>query len=142
MLYSFLYPLRQHFGPFRVFGYLSFRAAGAAVTALLVAFVVGPMIVRWLQHMQIHQVVREGTPDSHASKGRTPTMGGMIILAATLLPTLLWMRLEQPLRVARPGGDAARWARSVSSTTFSSSSRSARERRIGGWWSATSSRGR
>ena len=52
------------------------------------------MIVRWLQRMQIHQVVREGTPDSHASKGTTPTMGGLIILAATLLPTLLWMRLE------------------------------------------------
>jgi phospho-N-acetylmuramoyl-pentapeptide-transferase len=94
MLYSFLYPLRQHFGPFRVFQYLSFRAAGAAVTALLVAFIVGPMIVRWLQRMQIHQVVREGTPDTHASKGSTPTMGGLIILAATLVPTLLWMRLD------------------------------------------------
>jgi phospho-N-acetylmuramoyl-pentapeptide-transferase len=94
MLYYFLYPFRQHFGPFRVFGYLSFRAAGAAVTALLVAFIVGPMILRWLHWMQIHQVVREGTPDSHASKGTTPTMGGLIILAATLVPTLLWMRLE------------------------------------------------
>jgi len=94
MLYSFLYPLRQHFGPFRVFGYQSFRAAGAAVTALLVAFIVGPMIVRWLQRMQIHQVVREGTPDTHAKKGTTPTMGGLIILAATLVPTLLWMRLD------------------------------------------------
>jgi phospho-N-acetylmuramoyl-pentapeptide-transferase len=94
MLYSVLYPLRQHFGPFRVFQYQSFRAAGAAVTALLVAFIVGPMIVRWLQRMQIHQVVREGTPASHASKGTTPTMGGLIVLAATLVPTLLWMRLE------------------------------------------------
>jgi phospho-N-acetylmuramoyl-pentapeptide-transferase len=94
MLYYFLYPFRQHFGPFRVFGYLSFRAAGAAVTALLVAFVVGPIIVRWLQRMQIHQVVREGTPDSHASKGSTPTMGGLIILTATLVPTLLWMRFD------------------------------------------------
>jgi phospho-N-acetylmuramoyl-pentapeptide-transferase len=94
MLYYFLYPLRQHFGPLRVFQYLSFRAAGAAVTALLVAFVVGPMIVRWLQRMQIHQVVRKGTPESHASKGSTPTMGGLIILTAVLVPTLLWMRLE------------------------------------------------
>jgi phospho-N-acetylmuramoyl-pentapeptide-transferase len=94
MLYYFLFPLRQHFGPLRVFSYLSFRAAGAAVTALLVAFVVGPMIVRWLQRMQIHQVVREGTPETHASKGSTPTMGGVIILAATLVPTVLWMRLE------------------------------------------------
>ncbi len=94
MLYYFLFPLRQYFGPFNVFRYISFRAAGAAVTALLVAFVVGPMIIRWLSRMQIHQGVRKGTPDSHAGKVSTPTMGGLIILAATLLPTLLWMRLD------------------------------------------------
>lgn len=94
MLYHFLFPLREYFGPFNVFRYISFRAAGAAVTALLVAFVVGPMIIRLLERMQVHQGVRKGTPDSHAGKGTTPTMGGFIILAATLVPTLLWMRLE------------------------------------------------
>jgi phospho-N-acetylmuramoyl-pentapeptide-transferase len=94
MLYEFLFPLRDHFSPFRVFQYISFRAAGAAVTALLVAFVVGPFIIRWLQRMQVHQVVREGTPDTHADKGTTPTMGGIIVLAAVLVPTLLWMRLN------------------------------------------------
>ncbi len=94
MLYYFLEPLKQYVSVFNVFRYISFRAAGAAVTALLVAFVAGPMILRWLQHMQIHQVVRQGTPDSHASKGATPTMGGLIILVATLVPTLLWMRLD------------------------------------------------
>jgi phospho-N-acetylmuramoyl-pentapeptide-transferase len=94
MLYYFLFPLRQHFSPFNVFRYISFRAAGAAVTALLVAFIVGPMIIRRLQRRQIHQGVRKGTPDSHASKGATPTMGGLIILAATLVPTLLWMQLD------------------------------------------------
>lgn len=92
MLYYFLYPLRQHFGPLRLFQAQSFRAAGAAVTALLVAFIVGPVMLRWLQRMQIHQVVRAGTPASHASKGSTPTMGGVIILAATFVPTVLWMR--------------------------------------------------
>ncbi|MBI1808589.1 MAG: phospho-N-acetylmuramoyl-pentapeptide-transferase [Gemmatimonadetes bacterium] len=94
MLYYLLYPLREHFSPFNVFRYISFRAAGAAVTALLVAFIVGPMILRWLRTMQIHQVVREGTPDTHAGKGTTPTMGGLIILVSTLVPTLLWMRLD------------------------------------------------
>jgi phospho-N-acetylmuramoyl-pentapeptide-transferase len=94
MLYYFLYPLRDHFGPFRVFQYISFRAAGAAVTALLVAFVVGPKIIRALQRMQIHQGLRHGTPDTHASKVDTPTMGGFIVLAATVVPTLLWMRLD------------------------------------------------
>ena len=94
MLYELLFPLRTAFSPFRVFQYISFRAAGAAVTALLVAFVVGPRIIRWLQSMQVHQVVREGTPATHAGKGTTPTMGGIIILAAILLPTMLWMRLN------------------------------------------------
>jgi phospho-N-acetylmuramoyl-pentapeptide-transferase len=94
MLYYFLFPLRPYFSPFNVFRYISFRAAGAAVTALLVAFIVGPMIIRRLELMQVHQGVRKGTPDSHASKGATPTMGGLIILAATLVPTLLWMQLD------------------------------------------------
>jgi phospho-N-acetylmuramoyl-pentapeptide-transferase len=92
MLYDLLWPLREYFSPLRLFQYQSFRGAGAAVTALLLAFVVGPMIIRRLQQMQVHQVVREGTPDSHAGKGTTPTMGGFIILTSILVPTLLWMR--------------------------------------------------
>ena len=94
MLYELLYPLRDHFGPLNIFRYISVRAAGAAVTALLVSFIFGPLIIARLKHMALHQVVREGTPDSHAGKGTTPTMGGLIILVATLLPTLLWMRLN------------------------------------------------
>jgi len=94
MLYELLYPLRDHFGPLNIFRYISVRAAGAAVTALLVSFVLGPLIIDRLRHMALHQVVREGTPDSHAGKGTTPTMGGLLILVATLLPTLLWMRLN------------------------------------------------
>ncbi|HEY5492770.1 MAG TPA: phospho-N-acetylmuramoyl-pentapeptide-transferase [Gemmatimonadaceae bacterium] len=94
MLYEFLYPLRDLFGPLNVIRYISVRSAGAAVTALLVSFIFGPMIINRLKHMALHQVVREGTPDSHAGKGTTPTMGGLIILVATLLPTLLWMRLN------------------------------------------------
>jgi phospho-N-acetylmuramoyl-pentapeptide-transferase len=94
MLYELLYPLRDHIGPLNIFRYISVRAAGAAVTALLVSFIFGPMIIDRLKHMALHQVVREGTPDSHAEKGTTPTMGGLIILTATLIPTLLWMRLN------------------------------------------------
>jgi phospho-N-acetylmuramoyl-pentapeptide-transferase len=94
MLYQFLYPLRDLIGPLNVLRYISVRSAGAAVTALLVSFIFGPMIIRRLQQMSLHQVVRQGTPDSHAGKGTTPTMGGLIILVATLLPTLLWMRLN------------------------------------------------
>ncbi|HUF65945.1 MAG TPA: phospho-N-acetylmuramoyl-pentapeptide-transferase [Gemmatimonadaceae bacterium] len=78
----------------RIFNYISFRAAGAAVTALLLSFLLGPLIIRRLRLMRLHQVVREGTPDTHAGKYRTPTMGGLIIVAATLIPTLLWARLN------------------------------------------------
>ena len=94
MLYHLLAPLTPYAPVLRLFNYITFRAAGAFVTALLVAFIVGPPIIRRLRGMQVHQVVREGTPDSHASKGTTPTMGGFIILAATLVPTLLWAKLD------------------------------------------------
>jgi len=77
-----------------LFGYISFRAAGAAVTALLLTFLVGPIIIRALRRNRVAQVVREGTPESHASKSQTPTMGGLIIITATIIPTLLWARLN------------------------------------------------
>lgn len=93
MLYELLLRFAPAFGPLRVFNYISFRAAGAAVTALLLSFFVGPLIIRRLRLMRLHQVVRDGTPDSHAQKKRTPTMGGLIILTASIVPTLLWGRL-------------------------------------------------
>jgi phospho-N-acetylmuramoyl-pentapeptide-transferase len=89
-----LVPLVRDFGFLRIFNYISFRAAGAAVTALLVSFIVGPLIIQRLRRMRLHQVIREGTPDSHQEKKRTPTMGGLIILAATLIPTFLWAKLN------------------------------------------------
>jgi phospho-N-acetylmuramoyl-pentapeptide-transferase len=94
VLYHLLVPLTRYFDILRLFNYISFRAAGAAVTALIVAFLVGPAILRRLRARAVHQVVREGTPDTHAGKGSTPTMGGLIILAATVIPTLLWARLN------------------------------------------------
>ncbi len=94
MLYQLLVPLTRSIRVFNLFNYITFRAAGAFVTSLIVAFVAGPAIVRRLQAMSVHQVVREGTPDSHQSKQQTPTMGGLIILAATIIPTLLWTRLN------------------------------------------------
>jgi len=61
---------------------------------LLVSFIAGPAVIRRLRAMAVHQVVREGTPDTHAGKGSTPTMGGLIILLATFVPSLLWARLS------------------------------------------------
>ena len=94
MLYHLLVPLTHYVRLFNVFNYISFRAAGAAVTALLMSFVVGPVILKRLRAGAVNQVVREGTPETHAGKGTTPTMGGLIILASSIVPTLLWARLD------------------------------------------------
>lgn len=93
MLNYLLIPFVKQFGFLRIFNYISFRAAGAALTALLLSFIVGPIIIRRLRRMRLHQVIREGTPDSHREKRRTPTMGGLIVLTATLIPTFLWAKL-------------------------------------------------
>lgn len=93
MLYHLFVPLIRDYTFLNVFTYITFRAAGAAVTALLLSFIVGPVILRRLRSAAIHQVVREGTPDSHQTKGTTPTMGGLIILACAIASVLLWARL-------------------------------------------------
>lgn len=94
MLYWLLSPLIDEFPTLRLVTYLSFRGAGAAVTALLLSFLVGPPIIRRLRAMRVQQGVRTGTPDSHAGKADTPTMGGLILLVAGLVPTLLWARFD------------------------------------------------
>ncbi|MGQ0640351.1 MAG: phospho-N-acetylmuramoyl-pentapeptide-transferase [Gemmatimonadaceae bacterium] len=94
VLHFFLQPFLDDFPPLRLINYISFRAGAAAVTALLVAFMVGPAIIRRLRAMSVHQVVREGTPDTHKVKGATPTMGGLIILAAVFVAIVLWGRLD------------------------------------------------
>jgi phospho-N-acetylmuramoyl-pentapeptide-transferase len=94
VLYHLLVPLVREFTILNVFNYITFRAAGAAVTALLLAFIVGPIILERLKSMSLHQVVREGTPDSHRAKGTTPTMGGLIILFCAISSIMLWARLN------------------------------------------------
>ncbi len=94
MFHHFLVPLGDRWIFFNLFSYISFRAAGAMVTALLIAFVVGPAIIRRLREHKIGQVIRAEGPASHQAKRGTPTMGGLIILAATIIPTLLWARLD------------------------------------------------
>ncbi|HEY0996027.1 MAG TPA: phospho-N-acetylmuramoyl-pentapeptide-transferase [Gemmatimonadaceae bacterium] len=95
MLYHLFSPYASQYGGlFNLFTYISFRAVGAAATALLIAFVVGPMFLAALRRRAVNQVVREGTPDSHAAKGSTPTMGGVIFLTAAIVSTLLWARLS------------------------------------------------
>ncbi len=93
MFYHWLAPLGQKYIIFNLFNYISFRAAGATVTALLLAFVVGPPVIRRLRARKVGQVIRAEGPASHQSKRGTPTMGGLIILLATIVPTLLWAPL-------------------------------------------------
>lgn len=81
-------------GIFNVFVYISFRAAGAVVTSLLIAFVFGPVVIRRLELAGVGQVVRAVGPESHLTKSGTPTMGGIIIIAAATVSTLLWARLD------------------------------------------------
>ena len=94
MLYYFLVPLAKQYRVLNVFAYISFRAVGAAVTALLLSFIVGPIILRALKNQSVNQVVREGTPESHAGKGKTPTMGGLIILNSAIISVILWGRFS------------------------------------------------
>jgi phospho-N-acetylmuramoyl-pentapeptide-transferase len=94
VLYHLLQPLANEFQLFNLLNYITFRSAAAFVTSLLVTFLIGPLILGRLRRMAVHQVVREGTPDSHKGKGSTPTMGGLIVLAAAILPALLFARLD------------------------------------------------
>jgi phospho-N-acetylmuramoyl-pentapeptide-transferase len=93
MFYHLLAPLGKHFIIFNLFNYISFRAAGATVTALLLAFIVGPPVIGRLRARKIGQIIRAEGPASHQGKRGTPTMGGLIILLATIVPTLLWAPL-------------------------------------------------
>lgn len=85
--------LTQYESGFNVFSYLTLRAILSTLTALLIAILIGPMMIRWLQRMQIGQTVRNDGPQSHLSKSGTPTMGGVLILAAIMVSCLLWADL-------------------------------------------------
>jgi len=87
LLYEKLFPF---FHPFRIFRYLTFRTAFASLTALLIALFIGPWVIQKLREFQIGQYVREDGPKSHLKKSGTPTMGGVLICIAILLPTVLW----------------------------------------------------
>ena len=93
MLYHLLYPLAADVRILNIFRYLSFRTIYAMITALLVAFIIGPWVIRRLEGLQARQVIRTDGPESHLKKQGTPTMGGVLILAAIFIPTLLWADL-------------------------------------------------
>jgi phospho-N-acetylmuramoyl-pentapeptide-transferase len=93
LFYEKLYPF---FRPFRIFRYLTVRTAFASLTALLIALFIGPWVIQKLREFQIGQFVRDDGPQSHLKKTGTPTMGGILIVIAILLPTLLWSDPANP----------------------------------------------
>jgi len=93
LLYQKLYPF---FHPFRIFRYLTFRTAFASLTALLIALLIGPFVIEKLRQFQISQYIREDGPASHQKKSGTPTMGGLLIVVAILIPTVLWSDPSNP----------------------------------------------
>src|SRR5439155_1004767 len=90
LLYQKLFP---YFSPFRIFRYLTFRTVFASLTALFIGLIVGPSVIRQLRDFQIGQYIREEGPAAHQKKAGTPTMGGVLITIAIIIPTLLWSDL-------------------------------------------------
>ena len=97
MLYLLLFQILQPAAPFlrflRVFGYITVRTALASLSALLMGLLLGPWMIKYLRGMQIKQFIREEGPASHQGKAGTPTMGGLLIVTSTVVPTLLWADL-------------------------------------------------
>jgi phospho-N-acetylmuramoyl-pentapeptide-transferase len=95
MLYYLLnYVLRPHFSPLNVFRYITVRTALASLTALLLSLLLGPWVIDRLRDLQVKQYIREEGPKGHQKKAGTPTMGGVLIVASMLIPTLLWADLR------------------------------------------------
>ncbi|MFQ5579279.1 MAG: phospho-N-acetylmuramoyl-pentapeptide-transferase [Nitrospiria bacterium] len=90
MLYNLLYPLHTVYSFFNVFRYITFRTIYAIVTALVISFLIGPWITRLLTRYQIGEEIGGDGPESHKHKSGTPTMGGVMILVAVLISTVLW----------------------------------------------------
>jgi phospho-N-acetylmuramoyl-pentapeptide-transferase len=96
MLYYLLFQLRGAFSALNVFRYITFRTAMAAVTAMIISFALGPWLIERMRAIKLGQFIREEGPKSHQQKAGTPTMGGILINVAILVPTLLWADLSNP----------------------------------------------
>ena len=91
MLYHLLYPLHSYFSIFNVFKYITFRTIYATITALIICFFLGPWFIRKLSELRLKERINGYTPQTHAGKSGTPTMGGILIIFAIASATLLWV---------------------------------------------------
>ncbi|MBN2532454.1 MAG: phospho-N-acetylmuramoyl-pentapeptide-transferase [Spirochaetales bacterium] len=94
MFYKFLYPLVKYFSVFNIFRYITFRAAYAAITALLISFLFGPLLIRQLKKLKVGQEIREDGPRTHLVKSGIPTMGGILIILSVIISVLLWQDID------------------------------------------------
>ncbi|HUX20506.1 MAG TPA: phospho-N-acetylmuramoyl-pentapeptide-transferase [Spirochaetia bacterium] len=94
MLKALLFPLVNVFTFFNIFQYITFRAAYAAVTALVISFIIGPKLIEFLKRKKAGQEIRKDGPETHQSKSGTPTMGGLLIIFAVVVSVLLWQDLN------------------------------------------------
>jgi len=96
MLYHLLYPLHTEWSVLNVFKYITFRTIYATITALLITLLLGPWVIKKLSALKMGEVIRSNGPKSHFQKEGTPTMGGVLIIGAVIISTLLWAKLTNP----------------------------------------------
>jgi len=96
LYYLFVYLLRPYFSALNVFRYITVRTAVASLTALILSLLLGPWVIERLRELQVKQYIREEGPKAHRKKAGTPTMGGVLIVAAIAIPTILWADLRNP----------------------------------------------
>ncbi len=96
MLYHLLYPLRDYFGAFNLFRYITFRAAYAAAVSILICLLLGPWVIKKIKALQLGQRIREEVPERHQAKAGTPSMGGILILISIIISVLLFADLTNP----------------------------------------------
>jgi phospho-N-acetylmuramoyl-pentapeptide-transferase len=94
LYYLFVFLLRPHFSPLNVFRYITVRTAVASISALLLSLLMGPWVIERLRSLQVQQYIRDEGPKAHQKKAGTPTMGGVLIVAAIVIPTFLWADLR------------------------------------------------
>jgi phospho-N-acetylmuramoyl-pentapeptide-transferase len=107
LYYLFYYVLHPYFSPLNVFRYITVRTAIASITALFLSVVLEPWVLRRLRELQIKQFIRTEGPQHHQAKAGTPTMGGVLIVAAIAIPTLLWCDLRNPYSMLALGATIA-----------------------------------
>jgi phospho-N-acetylmuramoyl-pentapeptide-transferase len=107
LYYLFVFLLRPHFSPLNVFRYITVRTAVASISALLLSLLMGPWVIERLRGLQVQQYIREEGPKAHQKKAGTPTMGGVLIVAAIVIPTFLWADLRNPYVLLAIGATVA-----------------------------------